>query len=284
MKIEKVSINGLISPADLANIDALDHALVFGLGVFETFRVSKGKIFLLQKHLDRLFISLDYLFIPKPKVPELTKQINNLVDQFSSDSDLFIRLMVTAGRAEFKLSDQKYNQPNVIIYAAKIDAYYSTPKSAKILSSINRQLPEYFAVTGRRLKTIDYLSASIAKAELAEFEKTQSLNCKLEGILLSPDGYVAEALTSNIFWVKEERLYTPPLSLGILPGVIRNSILRNNQVEEKLIRSKELEEADEIFLSNSVNYLSPLNQLNKTKFPGISGSTFVGLSKRIGLN
>lgn len=275
MKIDKISINGQIFESSRAKISALDHALVFGVSVFETFRVSSGEVFLLDEHLARLKRSLEYLSIKNVKFEGLLQQLKTFIDDFDVHDDLFIRLMVTAGSSDLKLSQQQYVNSNILIYGSKISEFKPVEKQAKIIDSVNRSLPEYYPITKVRLKTSDYLSAGLAQVELDNYKKINNMHEHIEGILLTQEGYVAEALTSNIFWVKDGKFFTPPLSLGILPGIIRSFIIENEEVEEKLIKTNDLMSADEIFLTNSVNFICPLNKINDKILPGINGRAFV---------
>jgi 4-amino-4-deoxychorismate lyase len=272
MKIDKVSINGQIASA--GKVSLLDAGFTYGLSVFETFRVSNKKVFLLDEHLSRLYSSLEHLKIKQPDKDELASSLNRLIDEFSSQDDLFIRLMVSAGPGNLTLSKQNYDSPNIFIYGAKIPKLTTMERPAKILTSVNRQMPEYYPLIKTRLKTNSYLNAHLAQTELDNFKLENKISGHVEGILLSPDGYVSEALTSNIFWTKNGQLYTPPLELGILPGIIRNYIVETKSVKEELISPDELITADEIFLTNSVNYLVPLNSINEHEKPGISGKFY----------
>lgn len=271
IKINKISLNGRISEPEQAGIDARDQGLMNGIGALETFRVSSGKVFLLEEHFDRLASSLKLLNISWPdERRQYVKWIEDIVKDVPAGSDARLRFMVTA-KAE-KASDDNF-LASTTIYLSLIDEFAPQSETAKILSTIHRQLPEYLSLSGVRLKTPDYLSAALAQKELnGEAHK---------GILLTPNGYVAEALMANIFWTSAGQLYTPPLSLGILPGIIRSYLILKQKVREKLITVKELEEADEIFLTNSVNYIRPLSEINKISKPGIEGASFKRLYKNL---
>lgn len=283
MKIEKISVNGKIFSANVADINALDSGLTFGLVLFETFRASNKKVFLLQEHLARLYSSIDILGIKRPQKKLLITYLGQIINEFKPSQDLFLRLMVTGGNGELKLSNQKYGQPKVIIYAVKIPKFTPLEKSAKTLNSITRQPPEYFKLSKTRLKTNDYLSAHLAQTELDEFKQQNSLpaNTHLEGILLSPSGYVAEALTSNIFWTKNGQLFTPPLSLGVLPGIMRQYLFESHGAREKLIKTKDLEAAEEVFLSNGVNFICSISKINNSQKAGIYGVAFTKIFKKL---
>ncbi|MBW3569269.1 aminotransferase class IV [Candidatus Parcubacteria bacterium] len=271
IKIDKISLNGQIYEAEQAEISALDQGFMNGVGALETFRVSGGKVFLLHEHFDRLAASLKLLNISWPdERSQYFMWIENIVKDIPSGHDGRLRFMVTA-KAE-KASDGNF-LANTTIYLALIDKFAPRAKPAKILNSVHRQLPEYLSLSGVRLKTPDYLSAALAQKELDGKGG--------EGILLTPNGYVAEALTSNIFWANDGQLYTPPLSLGILPGIIRSDLILKQKAREKLITAKELEAAEEIFLTNGVNYLRPLSKINQIPKPGIAGTLFKKLYKNL---
>ena len=256
-RVEKVSVNGRIfAPAD-AKISAVDKGLMHGIGAFETFRVFAGKTFLLDKHFARLNKSLRQLNIIMPNTQnEYKKWVRELCLNMPKNKDARVRFLVTSG---------VQNRPNVIIYLSYLDKFKPTGENARILKSIFRHKPEYFAKTGFRIKSPSYLSAEMAQSELAP---------GTYGILLNPDGFVAEGLTANIFWAKNGKLYTPPLKLGILAGTIRGWIMQNFKVSEKLAKAGELLKADEIILSSGVRYVTALDKINAIKKPGINGPVF----------
>jgi len=105
-----------------------------------------------------------------------------------------------------------------------------------------------------------------------------------EGIFLTDKGYVAEGVTSNVFWVKNNVLYTPALQTGILNGITRQFVMNLAEkagmvVEEGLYKRYVLEEADEIFVTNSVQEIVPVRKMEENHFPGKSGEYFNKLSQ-----
>jgi 4-amino-4-deoxychorismate lyase len=259
MNIEAVSINGKLFSPEEAKISAIDRGLMFAHGAFETFRISERSIFLHDEHFARLDKSLKALDISwtydKNKHPGWIKDMSNKIP---GDKDGRIRFCVTSG--------VNGRQPNVIIYLTLIDKLKSSEKKARILKSITRHKPEYFNSTGFRIKSLEYSYLYLARKELQDES--------YEGILLSPENYVAEALTANIFWVKDGTIYTPPLSLGILAGTVRSWLMDNFDVEEKLAKQEELLQADEIFLTTGASYLISISQIDGVQKQGAAGSSF----------
>lgn len=84
--------------------------------------------------------------------------------------------------------------------------------------------------------------------------------------MLSEDGYVAEGIVSNLFFVKNDTLYTPSLDTGILPGITRAHVLDLAQqlqfpTQDGLYRWEDLVEAEEVFLVNSIQEIVPVTTL-----------------------
>ncbi len=85
----------------------------------------------------------------------------------------------------------------------------------------------------------------------------------VEAVMISPDGYVAEGTTFNVFMVKNGIYYTPPLSAGILDGITRKviiRIMRENGIRfyEKNIKPQEFLNADEIFFTSTLREIQPI--------------------------
>ena len=106
-------------------------------------------------------------------------------------------------------------------------------------------------------------------------EKLDLIQIKKE-FFLTESGFLAEGITSNLFWVKDEVLYTPSLETGILNGITRQFILTlaeqlMMQVQEGLYLETTLLEAEEIFFTNSIQEIVPVIQLGQKIYPGKKG-------------
>ncbi|MDQ6420698.1 aminotransferase class IV [Paenibacillus sp. LHD-117] len=88
-----------------------------------------------------------------------------------------------------------------------------------------------------------------------------------EGLMLSREGWLAEGIVSNLFFLRDGTVCTPSIATGILPGVTRARVLELAQesgckVEEGLYSWEELLEADEVWLTNSIQELVPVTVLS----------------------
>lgn len=262
MKIKKISQDGRIYDPQHAKIQANDLALTRGVAVFETFRISNNRVFLYDEHVARLKNSLKALCINwqvDDKV--LTNWIADIAKFIDPRHDGQIRITVTGG----------VERPQTLIYLHEIGKQKALECSAEVSKNYYRQIPEYFYQTGRRIKTIDYVASYMAGSMAG--------GKPMENVLLSPDGFVCETFMANIFWSKGNKVFTPPLSLGILPGVTRAYLREKFKVNEKLARESELEAADEIWLSSSVRNIRPLNRLNEAIKPGLNGAFYKKIIK-----
>ena len=71
-------------------------------------------------------------------------------------------------------------------------------------------------------------------------------------LFLNENGYLSETSCANIFIVKNDKIYTPKVSCGLLNGIIRMWVIENFPVIEKELRLDDLKNADEVFITNSL--------------------------------
>ena len=91
-------------------------------------------------------------------------------------------------------------------------------------------------------------------------------------LCLTSDGIICETSRSNIFLVKGERLETPALGGPLLPGIMRGLVVERArslglEVVEESLPVERIETADEVFLTNSVRGIVPVERLMEFGFP-----------------
>lgn len=216
----------------------LDQGLNFGRGVFETIAVvGKSPVFLV-KHCERMKIGLDILGIGNSICEE---QIIGYINEFDI-SDCGMKVLVTP--------------ENVVVNTRQ--NIYSTglfKDGLKVgISSLKRN-PHSLVVYH---KTINYTDNII--------EKDRALKAGFDEVIFTNVyDYMAEGSVSNLFFVSEKRIYTPAVGCGILNGIVRNWVVNNFSVEEGEYSLKQLMNAEEVFLTNSLMGIMPVKQLeNKT--------------------
>lgn len=258
-----IFINGRLIIENKAKIHVRDRGFLYGDGLFETLRSYKGFIFMLDAHLQRLFHSLKVLkyniYFDKEYIEDAvnkTVKKNNL-----SAGDTYIKIIVTRGIHRGELHFDKYYKPNLIIIADSLAPYPEDDytKGINIISSsIIRQAigsPIYSH------KLLNYFENIFAKDE-AHYNGAQ------EAIFLTRDHLVLEGASSNIFYIKRNMLYTPPLTQNILPGITREVVIdicneNRIKVRQKKIHYRDIIEADEIFKTSSIAGIVPVRKIDR---------------------
>ncbi|MCA1057286.1 aminodeoxychorismate lyase [Rossellomorea aquimaris] len=261
-----IYMNGNIVHQSQASISPFDHGYLYGLGVFETFRTYDGHPFLLGDHVSRLKQGLGALAIEMDiHLDEVTEIVRTLLKKNGLE-DAYCRLNVSGGPGEIGLRTTPYEQGTIILFQKALPAPSPLREKEGVVLRLRRSTPEIDV----RLKSHHYLNNLAAKREIGP-------SADQEGIFLTADGYVCEGITSNIFWVKGGELYTPSVETGLLDGITRRFILASAQrlnipVHEGLFKVSDLNSSDELFFTNSVQEIIPVNRVGDRCFPGKSGT------------
>ncbi|WP_433937927.1 aminotransferase class IV [Paenibacillus lautus] len=258
-----IGMNGGIVEAADAVIPVMDHGLLYGMGLFETFRTYQGKPFLLERHLNRLTDSCRELGIArKADAERISGWIAELMEA-NGLQDAYIRYTVTAGEGLLGLPAGDYAKPAEILFAKELPAanaaLYETGRAMRLLS-LPRNTPE----SSVRMKSLHYMNNILAKRELARYPEPSG--GPAEGLMLTSAGDVAEGIVSNVFFVMKGRLYTPDVGTGILPGITRAVVLElaadlGIEAEEGRYDWDVFAGADEIFTTGSVQEIVPVTTL-----------------------
>ncbi len=106
-----------------------------------------------------------------------------------------------------------------------------------------------------------------------EFRKAVSSGYD-EVLFINEKGEITEGAISNLVLEKNGKYYTPPVSCGLLPGIWRNRMMRENNVEEKILYPEDLAEADRIIMGNSVRGPGPVKCIARIfhEITGLAGS------------
>jgi 4-amino-4-deoxychorismate lyase len=269
-----VYFNGSVIKKEEVLISPFDHGFLYGLGLFETFRIYDRHPFLLDDHLARLNDGLTQLNIQAQFSRET---ILDAIQQLLAKNGIThanIRLNVSAGVGEIGLQTDSYTSPNIMLFARPMEpAGDELQEKEAVWLRVKRNTPEGEV----RLKSHHYLNNLLAKQEIKH-----KVNC--EGIFLTEGNYIAEGIVSNVFWVKNHTLYTPSVDTGILNGITRQFILQLAQIHQLDIQQGFFEkvsllEADEVFVTNSIQEIVPISRIDKKSFPGKQGVVATQLHK-----
>ena len=256
-----------------AKIHIEDRGLQFADSVYEVIAVLNGNLIDLDFHLKRLRYSLKELKISY-KINKLV--FKNIFDKLLSKNKIsngIIYLQITRG---VQYREHKYKNkliPTLIIYSRnkKFNLH------GKNFKGVNAITFEDLRWKRRDIKTVNLLPNIIA-ANKAKQKKAY------EAILLQ-DGKVTEGTSSNIWIIKKNNLITHPANSDILKGVTRTSLLKiikktSLKLVEKSFTHKQLLEADEVFLTSSGSFITPILKIDKKKInKGKIGNITLKLAK-----
>ena len=253
MKKRKIIFfNGRFVSQKEARIYVNEPGLLYGWGVFETLRSYNGNILYLSAHLKRLAASARLIGITLPfSVKKTSILIKKAIKMNCLDNkDAYVRLNLWKG-----------NHRDGICILAKPYQPHSLKKyqrGIKVCISDFRQNENSLLA---QIKSMNYLFFNLAYAQA----KKRRFD---EAIILNNRGYLTECSRANIFWIKNNRLYTPSLDCGCLNGITRQIILdlaKRSKIEvlEGRFKIKALSDAQEAFITNSLIGIMPLVSIEK---------------------
>jgi branched-chain amino acid aminotransferase len=210
-----VYVSGTWRDAAEATVSVFDHGLLYGDGVFEGIRAYNGRVFKLERHIDRLFDSAKAIRL---EIPHSHADVCELVLETcrrNAISDGYIRLVVTRGPGDLGIDPRKCPRAELIVIARQLTMYAAAAAGIKVVTStFRRNAPD---ATSPSIKSLNYLNNILARIEANDRGADEAL-------MLDGQGYVAEATVDNFFIVTEDALLTPPTATN-LKGITRETVL-----------------------------------------------------------
>jgi branched-subunit amino acid aminotransferase/4-amino-4-deoxychorismate lyase len=240
-----------------------NRAFRYGDSLFETIRVSNGKIMFLKDHLSRLKLGMTVLRMNVPaefNYENVDGAIKLLLVKNRIGRNARIRLTVFRNEGGFYAPET--NDISFLIEAENIDAegYVLNQKGlwVDIYADIKKQINKLSNIKSGN--ALHYVMAGLAKTSM-----------KLdECLLVNEHGNIIEAISSNLFIVKNGCMYTAPLNEGCVDGIMRKQILKLAAANKVLtfempLTVNSLMNGDELFLTSSIRGIRWVGQY-KTKF------------------
>jgi len=238
-----VVLDGKIVPSDAPAFPPTERGLLYGDGLFETFAVRDSRPLDADRHFARLRASCGSLGFPEPRSWDGALA---LCLDAAGPTARALRVTWTRGAASARsyLPTSLDGPPRMLVAA------YGAPpdRSAGVHAALVRGLASGELARHKTTSALYRVVAlTRARAEGAE-----------EALLLDHDDAVLEASVANVFVSLEGRLFTPPRSRPILPGLTRADIVDQFEAEERDLTPVDLARADEIFLTSSLSRAIPL--------------------------
>lgn len=260
--------NGRLFPADQPLLVADNRGFRYGDGLFETMFAHNGRIRLKQLHFDRLLTGMKILQFDTP--PELSVSLQKEILDLCIANNLTgpTRIRLTIFRGDTSLFGPTDRSFQYIIQSWPIDKAESNETALKlgVFPGGQKSCDQL-----SNLKSNNYLLYTLA----IHYAKEQGLD---DCLVLNNAGRIADSTISNLFYIKQDEFYTPPLSEGGVAGVMRRYLLETlpqagYKVHEQPTTIDDLLMADEIFLTNALRGVRRVGSLLNRNYDDQWGRT-----------
>jgi branched-chain amino acid aminotransferase len=259
-----------------------NRGYAYGDALFETLKISKGHIMFWEDHYFRLMASMRIMRMEIPMnftmeflEEEVVKtlEVNNL-----QGASARVKLLIHRNEGGLYLPDT--NTISFIITAKHLEnEFYSIKENVYEVDLFK----DYFIAPGL-LSTLKTNNKALNVIGSIYAKENNLQNC----LLLNTDKQVVEALNGNVFLVKGNTIKTPPILDGCLKGIMRKQIIEiiktisEYTLEETSISPFELQQADELFITNIIVGIQPVTKYRKKTFKNdLSGLLLNRLNEKI---
>ena len=262
--LNPINFNGKIIDGDTIGFNQLKRGFNFGDGLFETIRVFNGKIICLDAHFNRISSGLEVL-----KIKQNYSFNQNSLERYINELLLYKNI--------------KYGgKVKVYIFRAGLGTYKpETNQMSFVVEAMDLEQNKY--VLNKKGFLVDiYSEYSKTVNQLSFFKTSNSLLYVLAAVTASENNLddlfivnqkseIIESSNSNVFFLKEDVLLTPPLNSGCIEGVMRIEVIRAAKdlginILESNVYEEDLEKSREIFLTNVISGIRWVGGYKKKRF------------------
>jgi branched-chain amino acid aminotransferase len=252
-----VFVNGTIAPADQAVVPVYDHGFVYGEGVYETLRTYNKVPFLYDRHMRRLRASAERLLLDVPyDDATMLTWIDQTVAAAGPLQEAYIRILHTRGVGELNYDPKSTPAPTTVIIVKPFEPPAARVFTEGIRISLVDMLRNHPKSVNPIIKSNNLLNNALAMQMAYRAGAEEALMCNFRGEL-------TECSQANFFMVRNGAVLTPPSQAGLLEGVTRAFLFEIGReigadVREETLYPKDLESADEMFITSTTRELSPV--------------------------
>lgn len=260
-----INFNGEITNnQELLNV--FNRGFAYGDALFESIKVSYGKILFWEDHYFRLMASMRIMRMEIPMNFTMEYLASEILKTLESNNlhDKTARIKLSVYRNSEGLYLPKTNHVEYIISARKLqEDFYLIGDNAYEIDLFK----DYF-IAPNLLSTIKSNNKLINVIGSIYAQENGLQNC----LLMNTDKQVIEALNGNVFVVKNNSIKTPTLEQGCLKGVMRKQLIdiissiSDYELDESAISPFELQKADEIFITNVITGIQPVTKYRKKEY------------------
>jgi branched-chain amino acid aminotransferase len=256
-----VYVNGIIKPAGEAVVPVYDHGFLYGEGVYETLRTYNRVPFLYDRHLGRLRASAARIHLDVPfGDAELATWIDDTVAAAGEMKEAYIRILFTRGVGELNYDPKSTPNPTTVIIVKPLEEQPARVFEHGINICQVDILRNHPGTVNPIIKANNLLNNALAMQEANRRGGEEGLMCNYRGEL-------SECSQANFFMVRRGVVLTPKSEAGLLEGITRAFLFEVGrdigvEVEERTLFPKDLETADEAFITSTTRELSPVTSID----------------------
>jgi branched-subunit amino acid aminotransferase/4-amino-4-deoxychorismate lyase len=250
-------LNGHLISVYEPSVPFTNRAFRYGDALFESIRVCNNKIMFLKEHLNRLKLGMTVLRMNLPAEftsENLAELISSVLKKNEHLPNARVRVSVFRNGGGYYAPES--NDISFLVESAPMSAPYELNQKGiwvDIYADIKKSINKLSNI--KSANALLYVMAGVAK---------QSMKLD-ECLLINENGTICEAISSNVFVVKNGTLFTAPLTEGCVAGIMRKQIM-HMATENKILTFESpltmytLLNGDEVFLTNSIQGLQWVGQ------------------------
>jgi branched-chain amino acid aminotransferase len=280
----KVWHNGKFIPWGEATIHVSAHVVHYASSLFEGIRCYETPqgpaIFRLKEHADRLVNSAKIYRMELPYSREELAQAMVELVRVNGIKNCYLRPITFRGEGEMGVNPLK-NPIEVYILAWAWGKYLG---DEALRNGVDVCVSSWQRIAPNTLPTMAKAAANYMNSQLIKMEAIT--NGYTEGISLDTSGHVSEGSGENVFVVREGKIFTPPLSASVLPGITRDSVITlaremGYSLTEQNISREMLYIADEVFFAGTAAEITPIRSVDRIVVgKGKPGAVTLALQER----
>jgi branched-subunit amino acid aminotransferase/4-amino-4-deoxychorismate lyase len=261
---EFINFNGTIVPAQQAVMTLANRGFRYGDGLFESMRWMKGELKFAELHADRIRRGMKILKIDgysRLDTYFLRENVAELIRRNKTGPNARVRLSIF--RDSGGLYNPENNKMGFALEVTKIQESEYTSNNRGLIVDIFDEIPKPVNVLSN-LKTSNSLLYVLAGV----YKDQHSLD---EVLIINQNGFLCEAMSSNVFVVYDQEIYTPALTEGCIAGVMRHVVMKlakenNLNIVEAQINPAILDQAEEVFVTNAAKGIQWVMGYNNKRY------------------
>lgn len=266
-----IYLNNRLVADSRAKVSVFDHGFLYGDGVYETLRAYNGTVFMIREHIERLFMSASKIDLKIPVRADVIRRAVYKTIRANRQKNAYIRISVSRGAGPIGLDPELCPKPTLVIISRAFRGYPRQyyGKGVKIaIVGVRRNSRD---ALNPEIKSLNFLNNILARMEARK-------EGAYEAVMLNSQGYLAEGSVTNIFFIRNNVLFTPSLEVGILDGITRRIILdmaRRQKIptREGRFTPLDLYRSDEVFISNTTMEIMPVTTVDDVRIGDMAGRT-----------